>query len=289
MSKSFVETITEFFKPQPPLWACELTSKHVIVAAVNSHRNKIAEKFGADLPGDGKLESARPVVQQLLSQVGFKGSEIAVVVPDESARIAFLTAEHPSKNSEEQQTFIRWKLKKSIPFDVDTAQIAYRILGPHRGGTGVDFLVALSPRSVVQEYEELFSSLDIQAGIVLPSTLAALNLLTTVAGDTLFVKVAPDCITTTVFQNRRIQFYRRVTDLSLYDAIYPTMLYYQDKLGGQAFERLSVCGYDASLQASMDEVQEKLGLIPQRMEPKSVEDIYKPALGAVHLRPEAVV
>jgi hypothetical protein len=80
-----------------------------------------------------------------------------------------------------------------------------------------------------------------------------------------------------------------VTDLSLYDAIYPTVLYYQDKLGGQAFERLSVCGYDANLQPSLDEVQEKLGLTPQRMEPKSVEDIYKPALGAVHLRPEAVV
>jgi hypothetical protein len=289
LSKSFVETITEFFKPQPPLWACELTSKHVIVAAVNSHRNKIAEKFGADLPGDGKLETARPVVQQLLAQVGFKGSEIAVVVPDETARIAFLTAEHPSKHSEEQQTFIRWKLKKSIPFDVDTAQIAYRILGPHRGGTGVDILVALSPRSVVQEYEALFNSLDIHAGIVLPSTLAALNLLTMAAGDTLFVKVAPDCITTTVFQNRRIQFYRRVTDLSLYDAIYPTVLYYQDKLGGQAFERLAVCGYDPTMQPSLDEVQEKLGLTPQRMEPKSVEDIYKPALGAVHLRPEAVV
>jgi hypothetical protein len=289
LSKSFAETITEFFKPQAPLWACELTSKHVIVAAVNSQRHRVTEKFGADLPGDGNLETARPIVQQLLSQVGFKGAEIAVVVPDETARIAFLTAEHPSKNSQEQQTFIRWKLKKSVPFDVDTAQVAYRILGPHRSGTGVDILVALSPRSVVQQYEGLFDSLDIQAGIVLPSTLAALNLLTTTTNDTLFVKVAPDCITTTVFQNRRIQFYRRVTDLSLYDAVFPTVLYYQDKLGGQAFERLVVCGYDANMQLSLDEIQEKLGLTPQRMEPKSVEDIYKPALGAVHLRAGAVV
>jgi type IV pilus assembly protein PilM len=289
LSKSFVETITEFFKPQAPLWACELTSKHVIVASVNSYRTRIAETFGAELPAGGNLDAARPILQQLLSQVGFKGSEIAVVVPDETARIAFLTAEHPSKNAEEQQSFIRWKLKKSIPFDVDTAQVAYRILGPHRGGTGVDILVALSPRSKVQEYEALFDSLDIHAGIVLPSTVAALNLLTTVTGDTLFVKIAPDCITTTVFQNRRIQFYRRVTDVSLYDAVYPTVLYYQDKLGGQTFERLCVCGYDENLQPSLDEIQEKLGLTPQRMEPKSVEDIYKPALGAVHLRPEAVV
>src|SRR5262249_32738908 len=144
-------------------------------------------------------------------------------------------------NPEEQRTFIRWKLKKSIPFDVDTAQVAYRILGPHRAGTGVDILVALSPRSTVREYEMLFDDLDIHAGMVLPSTLAALNVFPPPAGDALFVKISPDCVTTTVFQDRRVQFYRRVTDVSLYDAVYPTVLYYQDKLGGQSLQQLYVC------------------------------------------------
>ncbi len=289
MSKSFVETITEFFKPQAPLWACELTHKHAIVAGVNSHRNRIVEKFGADLPEQGGLEAARPVIRQLLSQIGFKGSEIAVVVPDETARIAFLTAEHPSKNPEEQRTFIRWKLKKSLPFDVDTAQVAYRIVGPHRAGTGVDILVAVSPRSLVQEYETLFEALDVHAGMVVPSTLAALNLLTDPDEDALFLKAAPDCVTTTIFQNHRVQFYRRVTDVSLYDAVYPTVLYYQDKLGGKTLSRLYVCGYDTDMQASLDEIHEKLGLEPRRVEPKSVQDIYKPALGAIRLKPEAVL
>jgi type IV pilus assembly protein PilM len=289
LSKSFAATITEFFKPQAPLWACELTSKHVIAAGVNSGRNRIADKSAADLPAHGNIEVTRPVIRELLAQVGFKGSEVAVVVPDETARIAFLTAESLSKNSEEQRTFIRWKLKKSIPFDVDTAQVAYRILGPHRSGIGVDILVALSPRSMIQEYESLFEPLDIHAGIVLPATLAALNLFRAPAVDSLFVKAAPDCITTTVFQNRRVQFYRRVTDVSLYDAIYPTVLYYQDKLGGQALERLYVCGYDTDLRSSLNLVQEKLGLAAARIEPQSVDDIYKPALGAIHLKAEAVL
>jgi type IV pilus assembly protein PilM len=288
LSKSFAETITHFFKPQAPLWACELTAKHVIVAGVNSGRNRITDKLSVDLPAEG-LEATRPAVRQILSQVGFKGSEIAVIIPDETARIAFLTAEKPSKNSAEQETFIRWKLKKSIPFDVDTAQVSYRILGPHRSGAGVDMLVALSPRSIIQEYESLFQVLDIHPGIVMPSTLAALNLFTPEGGDSLFVKVAPDCITTTVFQGGRVQFYRRVTGVSLYDAIYPTVLYYQDKLGGQTIERLYVCGYDADLRPALDDVQGKLGLVPQRIEPKSVDDMYKPALGAIHLKAEAVL
>jgi type IV pilus assembly protein PilM len=293
LSKGLVETIVEVFKSHVPLWACEFTSKHVILAGVNSRRSRIVNKAAVELPASGTLESAGPpagaMVQHLLSEVGFKGSEIAVVIPDSAARIAFLTAEKLSKNAEEQRTFIRWKLKKSIPFDVDTAQVAYRILGPHRGGPGVDMLVALSPRSVVQEYETLFDSLDIHAGMVVPSTLAALNLVGAPAGDTLFVKLAPDCVTTTVFQDRRLQFYRRVTDASLYDAIFPTVLYYQDKLGGVAFQQLCVCGYDADLRAALDEVQEKLGLVPARVEPKSVEDIYKPVLGAIQLKSEGVL
>jgi hypothetical protein len=105
----------------------------------------------------------------------------------------------------------------------------------------------------------------------------------------LFLKIAPDCVTTTIFQNRRMQFYRRVTDVSLYDAVFPTVLYYQDKLGGQSLRRLYVCGYDKDLQAPLQEIEVKLGLVPQRVEPRSIEDIYKPVLGAIHLRPEGVV
>jgi hypothetical protein len=289
LSKGLVETIAEVFKPQAPLWACELTPKHVIVAGVNGNRTQIAGKMALELPHGQSVEAARSAVREALTHAGFKGSEIAVVVPDESSRIVFLTAEKPSKNVEEQQTFIRWKLKKTVPFDVDTAQVAYRVLGPHRSGSGVNMLVALSPRSTVQEYEILFDSMDIHAGMVLPSTLAALNLFSPPAGDTLFLKIAQDCVTTTVFQNSRVEFYRRVTGLSLYDSVYPTILYYQDKLGGKRIEQLAVCGYDSDSREPLDEVQEKLGIAAQRMEPKSVDDVFKPALGAIHLKPEGVL
>ena len=59
-------------------------------------------------------------------------------------------------------------------------------------------------------------------------------------------------------------------------------MYYQDKLGGSGLQHLFVCGYDSDLPL-LNEVQEKLGLSPQRIEPVSVDDIFKPALGSVHL------
>jgi type IV pilus assembly protein PilM len=293
LSKGLVETVTDVFRPQAPLWGCELTSKHVIVAGVAGRRNQIAGKAVSDLPQGcvvvsqieaniQNADAARGAIRDILKHTGFKGSEVAVVVPDDTARIAFLTADRAAKNPEEQQTFIRWKLKKTVPFDIDSAQLAYRVIGPHRGH-GVDILVAISPRSIVQEYENLFDSIDLHAGLVLPSTLAALNLFEPPAGDTLFLKVAPDCITTTIFQDQRIRFYRRVTDATLYDAVYPTVMYYQDKLGGKAIEHLCVCGYDFDLRAQLNEVQEKLGWAPERLQPITVDDIYKPALGSVHL------
>lgn len=288
MSKGLLETVTEIFKPQVPLWACELTAKHIVVAGVNSRRTQITGKWAFDLP-EGTTAATAPVpVREVLNQVGFKGSEVVLVVPDETARISFLSVENLSKNVEGQKTFIRWKLKKTVPFDVDTAQVAYRVIGPHRGGPGVDMLVALSPRTAVQAYERLFDSIDVHAGMILPSTLAALNLFSPPEGDTLFVKVATDCITTTIFQERRVQFYRRVTDLPLYDAIYPTVMYYQDKLSGKGLEHLVVCNYDLDLRAPLAEILQKLGLAAERIEPKSVEDVYKPVLGAIHFKPDGV-
>ena len=120
-------------------------------------------------------DATRAVVLDALNQAGFEGSEIAVIVPDDAVRIAFLTVEKLSKDSGEQQTFIRWKFKKTVPFDVESAQIAFRILGTRPDGSS-DMLVTLSPRTVIQEYENLFDSMDIHAGLVMPSTLAALNL-----------------------------------------------------------------------------------------------------------------
>ena len=294
MSKGLAEKITDIFKSQVPLFACELTSRHIIVAGVDRSRSGIkataASELSAGLISTSYSEAnirnselVRSSIKELLAQARFAGSEIVLVLPDDTSRIAFLTAENPSKNPDEQRTFIRWKLKKTIPFDVDSAQIAYRILGPQGGGAGVEILVALSPRAIVEEYENLFDSLDIHAGMVVPSTLAALNLFRAPAGDSLVLKIGSDCVTTTVFKDQRIQFYRRVTEASLYDASYPTVMYYQDKLEGTGLQNLFVCGYNADIRSALSELQEKLGLSPQRIGPIYVADIFKPALGSVHL------
>lgn len=286
MSSTLVQSFQKLFGAQHPLWACEFTSRHVIVGGVDRKRTNIQSRIATDIPEGVDLqkpETFRELVEKSLRDASFKGSDIAVVVPDDTARIAFITADTLPKTLAEQQTFLRWKLKKSVPFDVDTAQVAFRVLRTHKQG-GYDIVVALSPRHIVESYETLMDGFDIQAGFVVPSTLASLSLLTPPEDDTLFVKIAPDCITTTVFQKKQMTFYRRVAELGLYDSVYPTVLYYQDKLGGTEFRHIVVCAYDAdSSRDAVAELTEKMGVPVTSLGPRNMEDIFKPVLGAVHL------
>jgi type IV pilus assembly protein PilM len=300
LSKSVLEPIRNLFRAPRPLWACEFTPRHLIVAGVDSSRKKIAGGLAVPLPPDALAGSsserniANPqavvdVARDTLRRAGARGFEISVVIPDDSSRIAFLTAESLTGTDEERETFIRWKLKKSVPFDVDAAQISYRVLGPHRGeGKGVDIMVAMAPRSIVREYEELVDKLDLHAGYVVPSTLAALNLAGFPEEDSMFVKMAPGSITTTILQEGRPRFYRRVDETSLYDAVYPTMLYYQDKLGGVALRSITVCGYDDDAAPGIEDLRARFDITVRQAGPLRVDDIYKPALGAVDMTYERV-
>jgi type IV pilus assembly protein PilM len=291
--------VSGLFGPTRPLWACEFTNRHIIVAGVDSSHKKIAGRAVEPLPADaisGSLAGKNltdaaavyEIARDAFRRAGVRGFEVSVIIPDDSSRIALVTVEKLAGKTEDRESFLRWKMKKSVPFDVDAAQIAYQVLGPHEGTDekGLDVIVALSPRSIVQEYEDLLERMDIHAGYVVPSTIAAMNLRPAPSAgskpeDVLFVKVAPDAIATTVFQNNRARFYRRVAEMPLYDAVYPTMMYYQDKLGGKHLSYATVCGYDRDLLSEMEELEDRLAVPVRGMEPRIVEDIYKPALGAV--------
>jgi len=265
-----------------------------VVAGVTSSRKKITAKGISTLPPqavngslldknivdhDGVLE----FLNQLIRDTGFNGHEIGVVIPDDSVRIAFVTTESLPRSEEERTAFIRWKLKKTVPFDIDNSQIAYNVVATRSSGEskGTDLLVTLSPRSVVEEYEHLMDAMGFEAGFVIPSSLAALNLFAVPAGDVLFLKIAPGCIATTIFRNGQAEFYRKVSETPLFDAIYPTLMYYQDKLNGSGLASVTVCGYEKELDDELSDLQGRMNVPVQRLGPKSVDDIFKPVLGAV--------
>ncbi len=289
MSSRWTQSIPRLFGPDVPTWACELTARHVIVVGATPDRRNVDAKAVVDLPAgvlnaDLKAsnfdrEKLAPVVRQALDQAGFSGSEIVLVIPDEATRVSVLNVDSFPDERAAQRSFILWKLKKNVPFDVDTAQLAYKKLGEN--GT-VGLLVVLSPSSVTSQYEDLMESMGLHAGVLGPSTPAAFNLLDLGSGDTLFVKLGPSSITTSVFVEGELKFYRKVPSQSAYEAVYPTIMYYQDKLGGSHIRQLIVCGYDGD-SPSVDVELRKLSVPIGHLHSSGLEDLYKPALGALQL------
>jgi len=132
---------------------------------------------------------------------------------------------------------LRWKLKKSIPFEADETVISY-MRQPSRA-EGIDVVTALARLRIVREYEALAEDAGLNPGVVLSSSLAAISLL----GDakaTLLARISGVALTTAIVRDGVLCGYRctelpahggDITPKMLLDEIYPVAAYYQDTWG----------------------------------------------------------
>ena len=84
-------------------------------------------------------------------------SRVSVTLPETVGRILLLDHEGRFKSRQEGLDIIRWKLKKSIPFDVAETHLDYQQLRIRENGD-LALLVTLVSRTVIGQYEELFTS-----------------------------------------------------------------------------------------------------------------------------------
>jgi len=82
---------------------------------------------------------------------------------------------------------LRWKLKKSIPFEADETVISY-MRQPARE-EGVDIVTALARLRIIREYEALAEAANLHPGVILSSSLAAISLLDGEKADGLITRV----------------------------------------------------------------------------------------------------
>lgn len=88
---------------------------------------------------------------------------VSVSLPDSIGRVMLLNLETRFKNREEGRDIIRWKLKKSLPFDIGEVHLDYQVLTERETGEIVT-LVALVSRQVVNQYEELLLEAGLEPG-----------------------------------------------------------------------------------------------------------------------------
>src|SRR5215472_15053358 len=101
------------------------------------------------------------------TQAARKRRDVALILPDFSARIAVLDFDNFPADPKEQASLIRFRLKRSVPFDVETAALSY--WAQTGANKTVDVVVVMAPLEIVARYEAPFRTAGMNPGLVTTS------------------------------------------------------------------------------------------------------------------------
>ena len=207
-----------------PAAACEITPEGVVAAAtpaVGQAPVYAAETLpaGAVIPGltEGNLVGpsgmsvVSAAVRTVLGQVQSRVKSVTVVVPDSAVRVFVLDFDTLPTRLDEALPVLRFRLRKSVPFDVEQAGISYQVLseGSSRLETHWKVLAAIMPGPVLAEYEGAVRSAGYEPGAVLPTSMAALAAIDSQEA-VLAVNLSARSLTTSIVAGNDILLYRTV-------------------------------------------------------------------------------
>lgn len=182
-----------------------------------------------------------------------------LILPDYCARVAVLEFDTFPAKPEEQAPLVRFRMKKSVPFDVDSAAIGYHARTGPAGKTEV--VAAVVALEIVARYEAPFRAAGYHPGFVTTSALAALDLVPADAGAAprLLVKGSGRTLTVVVLQGLESKLVRCVelpalTGEEILGVLHPTLAFVEDELRTTPRQAL-LCGFggaDAEVAAALE-------------------------------------
>lgn len=226
-----------------PRLACEIAADRVLVGRLGEGGRSLEACAARELaPGsvvpdlvEGNLrqrEAVREAVYETLSSVAGRTHDVIAVVPDAAVRVVLLEFDTLPSDSEEAASVVRFRMKKSLPFDVDKARVSYHA---QESNDGVRVVAAVALASVVEDYEVAFRDAGFSPGVVVPSMLAALG---AAEGErpTLVVKVDARTTSIAILNAHQLQLFRTLENIrgvtitgdQLAEDIYPSVVFFQD-------------------------------------------------------------
>jgi type IV pilus assembly protein PilM len=190
-----------------------------------------------------------------------KRQDVALILPDFCTRIAVLDFDSFPSEPKEQASLIRFRLKRSLPFDAESAALSYHAQPALR--KHIDVVAVLSPQDIVARYEAPFRAAGLSPGLVTTSSMAALELASE-TGLSVMAKITGHVITVLVREKSTLKLVRclEIPSSSLEDiaaVLAPTMVYVEDNLGGRA-DRLILCGFGAQADEAQRRFETELGV-----------------------------
>jgi type IV pilus assembly protein PilM len=168
----------------------------------------------------------------------------AVILPDYAARVSVLDFDSFPAAPEEQLPLIKFRVKKTIPFDIDSAAVGYYV--QQGGKKKVEVVAVTLALEIIARYEALFRNAGFHPGEVTTSALAALNLYEG-EGVAVVAKLAGHVLSVMVLAGDALKLFRcvtleEVTEDEILAVLHPTFAYVEDELGLPA-KKLILCGF----------------------------------------------
>jgi type IV pilus assembly protein PilM len=245
--------------PRPRL-ACEIASDRILAGRIADGGSTLEVCAVRELaPGSvvpdlvennlRQKDSVREAVEATLGSVAGRSRDVIAVVPDAAVRVVLVEFDTLPSDREEAAAVVRFRLKKSLPFDVEKAKVSYHA---QKFAVGVRVVAAVALASVVEDYESAFRDAGFSPGVVLPSMLAALG-----AADakrpTLVIKVDARTTSIAILNDDQLQLFRTlentrgvtITGEQLAEEVYPSVVFFQDTYHLN-IERIYVSGLSES-------------------------------------------
>jgi type IV pilus assembly protein PilM len=268
---SLLKRITHLVKDPPPEHIFELSE-----AGIAYSRNG-ETGFQAFEPGvlavspvaDNLLQPN--VVASALARIappnGNKRRPATVILPDYAARVSLLDFDSFPSSPEEQLPLVRFRVKKTIPFDIDSAAVSYwaQPASAKSGVKKVEVVAVTLAMEILARYEAIFRNSNLYPGEVTTSGLAALGLFHA-EGVAVIAKLTGNVLTVMAVDDGQLKLFRCLTiendgDDEILAVLNPTFAYIEDELG-QKPEKLLLCGFAKPLEGlniEMEPLRSHLG------------------------------
>jgi type IV pilus assembly protein PilM len=283
IQKTLTFRIQKFFEPSLPLVACEINRRAIALVRLDSRNPALVDRFSVTPLAEGLVAPSliRPNITALpdfvtelksaFAKAEIKTSRISLALPDASAKVSLHPLDTLPGKEHEKQQLLRWKLKKTVPFNIDDAHVTSL---DHKLPNGKHLVLTVCiHKEVLAQYEEAFQKLGIHAGYICLSSFATFELLSKLEPDlgqrsVLLLRVRSSGVSSLIVQEGRVVLFRQ-TDVGeeapispavgvpdLFDEIHPCVTYYQDKLSPQPLDKIYVaCPQDppAAVLSSLSE------------------------------------
>ncbi len=266
---SLLKQITRLVKDPSPAHIFELSQAGIAFARHGETGFQTLEP-GVLTPSPLADNIVRPeVVASAISRIappnGAKRRPAAVILPDYAARVSLLDFDSFPATAEEQAALVRFRVKKTIPFEIDSAAVSYWAQPPSKGSKKVDVVAVTVALEILARYEAVFRTANLHPGEITTSGLAALNLYRE-DGVAVIAKMSGNVLTVMAVADGRLKLFRCLTveegnNEEILAVLHPTFAYIEDELG-QKPEKLLLCGFakpPEGLQLPTEPLRSRLG------------------------------